>query len=180
MRSRSIRAAVPVALLSGALLLAGCGTGLQATTYTKEKAPRDFGLVSAGDLEIRNLAIAPPATGLVLKAGTDSAVLSGAVVNTGTTDDALVAVQADDAAAAQLQLDGKDVTSVPIAAGTGAGTWTATLTGLKDDLRVGQYTTVTLVFAKAGRVEGLQVPVRAGDTGLGDRAADQDPYKVGE
>ena len=170
---------VPVALVSGALLLAGCGTGLQATTYTKEKNPRDFGGRSAGDLDIRNLGIAPPATGDVYTS-TDTATLSGSVVNTGTSDDALVGIEAQDFGSAQLQVDGQDVTSVPIAAGSGASTWTAVLSDPKRYLHVGGYTTVTLLFSRAGQVQGLQVPLRAGDTGLDSRSADQDPYKVGE
>lgn len=172
---------VPVALVSGALLLGGCGTGLQATTYTKEKNPRDFGGHSAGDLDIRNLGIAAPATGDVFAAGgTDSATLSGSVVNTGTSDDALVGIEAQDFGSAQLQVDGQDVTSVPIPAGSGTSSWTAVLTDPKRDLHVGGYTTVTLLFSRAGQVQGLQVPLRAGDTGLDSRTAEQDPYKVGE
>jgi copper(I)-binding protein len=171
---------VPVALVSGALLLGGCGTGLQATTYTKEKAPRDFGLASAGDLEIRNLAIAPPASGDGFAAGTDTASLTGSVVNTGTQDDALIGIEAEDFGSAQLQLNGQDTTSVPVPAGAATGSWTAVLTDPKKDLRAGTYTTVTLVFDRAGRVEGLRVPLRAGDTGLDSRTPAQDPYKVGE
>ena len=176
MRSRL----APVALVSGALLLAGCGTGLQATTYTKESAPRDFQGATAGDLSIRNLGIAPPASGTGFTAGGGTATLSGGVVNTGTEDDALVGVEAADFGSAQLQLDGADVTSVPVPAGSGASTWTAVLSDPKRDLSAGGYTTVTLLFSKAGRVEGLQVPLRAGDTGLADREAAQDPYEVGE
>ena len=180
MRSRLVPVAVVSGIVSGALLLSGCGTGLQATTYTKEKAPRDFSLASAGDLEIRNLGIAPPSTGDTFTAGTGTATLSGSVVNTGTEDDDLVGIESDDFASVQLQLDGKDTTSVPVPAGSDAGTWSATLTGPKEDLRVGQYTTVTLVFSKAGRVENLQVPLRSGDTGLSERTPAQDPYHVGE
>lgn len=180
MRSRSVRAVAPVALVSGALLLSGCGTGLQATTYTKERAPRDFQLASAGDLEIRNLGIAPPATGTTFTAGTDTATLSGSIVNTGSEDEDLIGVESDDFTSVQLQLDGKDTTSVPVPAGGEAGTWTATLSGLKRDLHAGEYTKVTLVFSKAGRKEGLQVPLRAGDTGLAQRTPEQDPYRVGE
>jgi hypothetical protein len=48
-------------------------------------------------------------------------------------------------------------------------------TGLTRDLAAGTYVSVTLTFQKAARVT-LQVPVRAGDNGLADRQAEQDPY----
>ena len=176
----SLRGKLPAAaLVTGALLLSGCGTGLQATTYTKEKAPRDFAVASVADLAVRNLAIAPPATGDTFAKG-DTATLSGAVINTGTQDDELIGVETDAAGASSLLVDGKPVPSVPVAAGTDASSWTASLTGLTRELRAGQYVTVTLVFAKAGRLSDLQVPVRAGDTGLDTRPAAQDPYHVGE
>jgi hypothetical protein len=54
------------------------------------------------------------------------------------------------------------------------------LAGLKSDLRVAQYINVTLVFQRAGRLTGVQVPIRAGDTGLGSRTPAQDPYKSAE
>jgi copper(I)-binding protein len=175
-RSRALPAA---ALVAGALLLSGCGTGLQATTYTNEKAPRDFAVASVADLEVRNLGIAPPTVGQTFTSA-DTATLSGSVINTGTQDDELIGVETDAAGSATLQVAGAAVPSVPVAAGTDASTWTASLSGLTGTLRVGQYISVTLVFAKAGRLADLQVPIRSGDTGLGGRPAEQDPYLVGE
>lgn len=179
MRSRSAFVAVPAALLSSALLLAGCGTGLQATTYTKERSPRDFDDRSIADLEVRNLGITPPSTGIAFHVG-DSAVLTGTVVNTGDTDDALVGVESDIAGSVSLLVEGPGNAAnpeVPIPAGGDAGSWAARLTGLTKDLHVGQYVTVTLVFAHAGRLTDLQVPIRIGDTGLSSREEAQDPYE---
>ncbi|MCU1622611.1 MAG: Copper(I)-binding protein [Frankiales bacterium] len=175
MRSRSTAPLVTALLVTG-LLMAGCGTGLQATTYTKETSPRDFNGTSIANLEVRNLGIAAPASGLTFKAG-DSAVLTGSVVNTGTTDDALVAVESVAATSVTLS-DGTATAAptVPIPAGSDASSWSATLTGLTADLRAGQYVTVTLVFERAGRLTGLQVPVRSGDNGLEGRTPEQDPY----
>jgi copper(I)-binding protein len=168
------------ALLVTGLLLAGCGTGLQATTYTKETSPRDFNGTSIANLEVRNLGIAAPASGLTLTAGAN-AVLTGSVVNTGTTDDALVAVESAVATSVTLSDAGAAPGStVAIAAGSDAGSWSAILTGLTADLRAGQYVTVTLVFQRAGRLSGLQVPVRAGDNGLEGRTPQQDPYHAPE
>ena len=188
---------VSAGLLSSALLLSGCGTGLQATTYTKERSPRDFAGASLQGLEVRNLGIAPPATGGTLETS-DTAVLTGSVVNTGTTDDTLVGVETDIAATATLTPGtstndgttpgaipspspaGQSASGVPVPAGGDASDWSVQLTGLRAPLHVGQYVTVTLVFAQAGRLADLQVPVRAGDTGLSDRTPAQDPYKSAE
>ncbi|MFN2537257.1 MAG: copper chaperone PCu(A)C [Mycobacteriales bacterium] len=175
MRSRVVSAA----LLSSALLLTGCGTGLQATTYTKERSPRDFDGRSIADLEVRNLGIAAPATGTTI-AATDTAVLNGTVVNTGDTDDSLVGVETDIAGSAAILLDGKPAGEVPIPAGGDSGELTISLSALSQDLHVGQYVDVTLVFAHAGRLPDLQVPVRIGDTGLSDRTPAQDPYEGAE
>jgi copper(I)-binding protein len=178
-RSRSTAPLVTALLVTG-LLLAGCGTGLQATTYTKETSPRDFNGTSIADLEVRNLGIAAPTSGLTFNPG-DSAVLTGSVVNTGTTDDTLVAVESAVATSVTLS-DGTATAAptVPIPAGSDAGSWSATLTGLTADVRVGQYVTVTLVFQRAGRLSGLQVPVRSGDNGVEGRTPEQDPYHAPE
>ena len=157
MRSRLL----PAALLTSGLLLSGCGTSLQATTYTKERAPRDFAPASSGDLQVRNLGIAPPATGIVLKAG-EHATLTGTVVNNGDTDDRLVSV-ASDAASAVTLIPGGTATDVTVPAGGDADTWSADLV-LTQDTMVGHYLTVTLTFERAGKLEDLQVPVRTGDT----------------
>ncbi|MCW2707474.1 MAG: Copper chaperone PCu(A)C [Frankiales bacterium] len=175
MRSRLL----PAALVSSTLVLSGCGTGLHAATYTQERSPRDFEGKSIANIEVRDLGIAPPISGSTLTAG-DTAVLSGGLVNTGTTDDALVGVESDVASSSALEVDGKSVTSIPIPAGGDAGQWSALLSGLKSELHVAQYISVTLVFQRAGRLTGVQVPIRAGDTGLGSRTPAQDPYKSAE
>jgi copper(I)-binding protein len=166
-------------LLASGLLLAGCGTGLQATTYTKERAPRDFDNKQLGDIAVRNLGIAPPPSGSSYSP-TDTAVLSGGIVNIGDSDDALVAVETPAAGTAMLQAAGATTQSVPIPARSDAGDWSVQLSDLKGELVVGHYVEVTLVFQKAGRLEGLQVPVRIGDTGLDHREANQDPYHSDE
>jgi len=162
---------VPAALLSSALLLSGCGTGLHATTYTKERAPRDFANASLADLEVRNLGIAAPSEGDTLTAG-QTAVLTGSVVNRGDKDDTLVGIESTAAGASSLYLDGKAVSEVTVPAGGDASTWSALLTGLRNDVRVGSYVEVTLVFRSAGRLEGVKVPVR--------NQPEQDPYKSAE
>ena len=49
------------------------------------------------------------------------------------------------------------------------------LTGLTKELHAGEYVSLTLIFEKAERTT-LQVPIRAGDNGLGTRPAARDPY----
>lgn len=175
MRSRLLSAA-----LLSSILLSGCGTGLHATTYTIERSPRDFRSTQVADLQVRNLGIVGPSTGITISSD-GTAVLTGSVVNSGDTDDALVGVETDVAGTSTLWLDGKTVTAIPVPAGGATGQWSATLSDLKQDLRVGQYVDVTLVFARAGRLADLQVPVRTPqDTGLGERTPEQDPYKSAE
>jgi hypothetical protein len=164
---------VPAALLASGLLLSGCGTSLQATTYTKESQPRDFAPASVGDLALRNLSIAAPAQGLTFKAG-EHVTLTGSVVNTGTEADTLTGITTAAADAVTLTPP-----SVPVPAGGDADTWTADLV-LKSDLAVGSYVKVVLTFSRAGTTQELSVPVRSGDNDLGGRGAEQDPYGGGE
>ena len=170
------RRLVPAALLV-ALALTGCGTGLQNQTY-KERSIRDFDELSIGSLEVRNLGVDAPASGTVIKADEGTAIVTGSVINVGRTADALTAVTTTVADSAQLQIDGTDVSAVPVPAGSDAGTtWAVVLTGLKKDLLVGTYVDITLTFERAGRTEELSIPVRVGDTGLSDREEAQDPYE---
>ncbi len=177
MRTRLVPAVPLVSLLASGLVLSGCGTGLQATTYTKETSPRDFKGTTAGDLDIRNLGVLAPPTGIVLKAG-DHATLTGSLINTGTEADTLVSVSSADATSATL-LPGGTATDISIPAGGDNDTWSADLV-LTRDVTVGSYLTVTLQFSRAGAVTDLQVPVRSGDNALGNRGRAQDPYSSGE
>jgi copper(I)-binding protein len=173
------RRLVPAALVV-AFALAGCGTGLQNQTY-KERSIRDFDNLTVGSLEVRNLGVDAPASGSVIAADEGTAVVTGSVINTGDTADALTGATSTVAASAQLQLDGADVSADPVPAGSDAGTtWAVVLTGLKKDLLVGTYVDVQLTFEKAGRTETLSIPVRSGDHGLADREEAQDPYSTGE
>ena len=164
---------VVAAVLSGAALSA-CGTGLQAQTY-KERTPHEYTNAGVGDLALRNLAIDAPLSGSVITKD-DVATLTGTVVNEGTEADALTGASSDAAATAKLLVDGSPVTSVPVpASGTSGTAWAVSLEGLTSDLHVGQYVSITLTFQRAGRTT-VQVPVRSGDNGLGDREPAQNPY----
>lgn len=163
---------LPAALVASGLLLSGCGTGLQAQTYTTERELRGYTNTTVGDLQVRNLALAPPPTGTSYKAG-DHATLTGVVVNEGDAADTLTGLEST--AATTITLNGGSVT-VP-SKGL-AGSWTADVV-LKQDVKVAQYVPVVLVFSGAGRTGELQVPVTSGDNALDSREPAQDPYTSG-
>ncbi len=167
------RPALAAAVLSAALLSAGCGTGLQAQTYKARNAAEGTN-ATAGDLLLRNLGVdsVPGAAGAD---GTTVSAVTGVIVNSGTEADALVSATSPAAGSIQLVTTSGDP-SLPIPAGgsTGAG-WSLRLDALTAPLKPGAYITVTLQFAKAPRTT-VQVPVRAGKGTLVDREPLQDPY----
>jgi outer membrane murein-binding lipoprotein Lpp len=151
----------PVTVLAAVLsaaALAGCGTGLHAKTY-QEHGREDSARTEQGAIAVRNVYAEAPASGDTLTQG-GTAVLHGTFVNTGSSADALVGAASDAAASAQLQLDAKPATSIPLPAGQAAA----------GDV------TVVFTFQNAGRTEQVQVPLRTGDSGLQDRTPAQDPY----
>ena len=162
-----------VALTLSAALVSACGTGLEAQTY-KERRAYDATHVDVDQLAVRNLSLeaVSEADGAPTGGG---ALLTGTVVNNGTADDALVGVQTDVASDIQLVSAAGAPQLVVPAGGTSGTEWAVQLSGLTRPIKVGEYVSVTLEFAKAGRTT-VQVPVRAGDNGLKDREVAQDPY----
>ena len=171
------RRPVIAALLSTALLSA-CGTGLQAKTYQEigrqDGAVADLG--GATGLSVRHLHVTPPPSGSAFDIG-GTAFVTGGLVSNGGSADALVGASSDVAKAVTLLVDGTPTTEVAIPAhGTAPTTWSLALTDLSRPVHAATYVSVTLEFQRAGRVT-LQVPVHAGDNGLQDREAEQDPYE---
>jgi copper(I)-binding protein len=168
-----------LALLASAALLTGCGTGLEARTY-QEIGREDGAVANVGGhtgIQVRNLHVAPPATGGPIEAGSTAFVVGG-LVNAASSADALVGGTSDVAGAVQLIVDGTPTTEVAVPAGGAAPQgWALALSGLSQALAPATYVEVTLEFRRAGRVT-LQVPVRAGDQGLDQRTPAQDPYAV--
>lgn len=169
-----------VALLASAAVAAGCGTGLQAQTY-KETGRHDGATATVGGREgvaVQRIHVTGPASGSTYAAG-DAALATGGLVNNGTTSDALIGASSDIAPAVSLLVDGKPVQQVQLPpAGAAPAGWALQLTGLSREVHVGTYVTIALEFQRAGKVT-LQVPVDAGDNGLRQRTADEDPYKEG-
>ena len=173
----SRRPVTAVAVVLSAAVLSACGTGLQAQTY-RESGRQDGTNTTLDGVAVRNLYVAPPASGSTI-AVADKAVLLGVLVNQGTTSDALVSASTDAAGSATLQENGQPATSIAApAGGTSTTPWSIVLSGLTAPLQAGRYISVTLVFDKAGRTT-VRVPILAGDNGLADRKAAQNPYGEG-
>lgn len=173
----SRRPALALAVVLSATLLSGCGVGLHNRTY-QEHGREDGAVADIGGrsgLAIRNLHVLAPATGSFLGIGSGAQVVGG-LVNKGTQDDKLVGATSDVAGAVTLLLGGSPVTDVTVPAlGAADPTWSLQLSGLTRPVHVAEYVGVTLQFARAGRVT-LQVPLYAGQNGLGDRTPEQNPY----
>lgn len=166
------------ATVLGALVLTGCGTGLQAQTYKK----RDQGEVSGanvGGIDLRGLAVAAPSDGGKLAKGGD-ATLTGVLINGTDQPDTLVSVTSDAATSTVLSAgSATGGTEVVVPAGSlTTDPWSATLRGLTEDLYPGQFVDVTFEFKTAGRVK-VSVPVQSGDNGVDTRPT-RDPYREGE
>jgi copper(I)-binding protein len=173
------RRTASAALVLGAVLLSGCGTGLHATTY-KERGRMDAAETDIGGrtgLAVRNLQIGAPTSGDTIPTG-GTAFVTGSIVNNGTSPDALVGAGSDVAGAATLLVSGSPTTEVALpAGGTAPGTWSIALTGLTRALTATALVPVTLEFRRAGRVT-VQVPVAPAPGALEDRTPAQDPYHV--
>jgi copper(I)-binding protein len=174
----SRRPANVAALVAGAALLSACGTGLEAKTYT-ESGRQDSGHADLGALAVRNVHVNEPTAQNVVAAGAEATV-SGVLVNSGTGDDALVGASSPVATSSRLKEGVADAATIPVPAkGISSTTWTIVLTGVTEQLRAGQFISLTLNFKNAGHTT-IQVPVRAGDNGLDTRPEAQDPYRSAE
>ena len=160
----SVRARRTTTLLAAALLplaLAGCGVGLDPQTY-KARTTQDSANAEAGDLALRNVAIAPPAEGeRELGVGKDAQVTLS-IVNPSGDKDTLTGVSSPVASSTKLvDGSGHEVTSVDIPAegAAEAGDFGVVLVGLTKALTPGMYVDVTFVFATNGRLK-VSVPVK--------------------
>jgi len=158
------RPAVPTAaLLAGlaAVMLTGCAVGQQAQTY-QEKAVADATNNSVGAISVRNLAIAGPSEGTVLKAGSD-APMSVSLINSSTDPDELLLARTPAASSVDIVGPG---TTVPVPGLQAASpAYSLVLRGLTQDLPTGTYVSLTLSFARNGTKE-LLVPVQVTPGGV--------------
>lgn len=146
---------VPAGLL--ALGLTGCGATLDAQTY-QERSQSDATNTAVGALALRGLAVEPGGADRTLEAGDDAEVYL-VVTNGDDEDDTLVEVTTPDAESVEVLVDGdEDVLEIPALGSTGDSA-RLRLVSLTEDLREGEYTTLTFRFEDNGTVE-VPVPVR--------------------
>ncbi|MCW0214153.1 MAG: hypothetical protein OJJ54_12405 [Pseudonocardia sp.] len=171
-RSRASRPTTRIVLAGGvalgALLLAGCGSGMQAQTSEQVAAVAGAN-TEAGTILIRNAEITYPVeipdSANVYRTGS-VAPLSMTIVNTGNSGDRLVSatspagtvtITGNGSLPSQRALVAAEAGAEPT---PGATTITVEITGLREDIRAGLSYPVVLNFEKAGPVT-VQVPVGA-------------------
>jgi len=129
------RVAAAVAVGVTALLATACSAGQTAQT-SRERSTVDGATADAGDIALRDIALAYPESGRY--AAGESAPLQLKVVNTGTTPDSLISIRSDVAPAVELQpapsgsatpTGATTPSATPTASGTPSGSAGATPTG---------------------------------------------------
>ncbi len=153
-------------LVAGALPLgvAACGASRDAQTY-QEKSQADATNTAVGTLAVRGLAVLPPEQGRSYPAGTDAeAVL--VVANNSDEPDTLEEVTTDAASSVEILVQNRPATLEVPSLGSTRNTARLRLVGLTDELREGEYVTMTLRFANNGTIE---VPVPVAVSGRTDR-----------
>lgn len=135
--------------------------GRNPETY-RERPTVDAADANLGGLQLRNVAVLPPADGATELAAGKDAMLTLSIINTGDAADKLTSVTSPAASSVEL-VDGKGGTStgvdVPALGAIGASDFSVTLRGLTAAIRPGQSIPVTFVFS-SGSQQRLDVPVR--------------------
>jgi len=143
-----------------ALVLTGCGASLDAQTY-QERNQADAANTAVGTIALRGLSVEPGGDDRTHEAGEDAEVFV-TLTNRDDEADTLVEVTTPDAESVELLVDGEqsdDGIEVP-ALGSTEDVATLRLVSLTEELREGEYTTLTFRFERSGRVE-VPVPVRS-------------------
>jgi copper(I)-binding protein len=142
-----------------ALALTGCGATLDAQTY-QERSQSDATNTAVGTIALRGLSIESGGADRTLSAGDDAEVFL-VLTNDDDEDDTLVEVTTPAAESVELLVDGEesDGIEVPRLGSTGDSA-TLRLVGLTEDLREGEYTTMTFRFERNGTLDEVPVPVR--------------------
>ena len=142
------------------LALTGCGATLDAQTY-QERSQADATNTAVGTIALRGVSVESGGEDRLLEAGEDAEVFL-VLTNDDDEDDTLVEVTSPDAEEVELLVDGDpspDGIEVPRLGSTGDSAGLE-LVGLTEELREGEYTTLTFRFERNGTVE-VPVPVRA-------------------
>ena len=160
--NRALRAATMGVLLLSPVALTACSAG-QVTQTASQERDKTGGQAQVGDLTLRQAQLESPRGGGYEDG--DDAELRLAIVNTGTEDDTLTAIEGDGFDEAEVRNSGSTGGSddeIEIPAGStvyiGEDDVTVTLTDLDESLNTGQYLDLNLTFENAGEAT-LQVTV---------------------
>ena len=141
-----------------ALALTGCGATLDAQTY-QERSQADASNTAVGTLALRGIAVEPGGEDRLHEVGADADVTL-VISNNDDEPDTLLEVTSPDAESVEILVDGAEGTlEVPPLGSVGEGA-TLRLVGLTEELREGEYTTLTFRFERNGSIE-VPVPVRS-------------------
>jgi copper(I)-binding protein len=148
------------------LALTGCGATLDAQTY-QEKSQSDSTNTAVGTIALRGVSVEPGGSDRTLDEGDDAEVFL-VLTNDDDEADTLLEVTSPDAESVELLVDGEespDGIEVPALGSTGDSA-TLRLVSLTEELREGEYTTMTFRFERNGTIE---VPVPVQTSGRTDR-----------
>jgi copper(I)-binding protein len=153
--NRALRAATMGVLLLSPVALSACSAGQVTQTATQDR-DKTGGQAQAGALTLRQAQLESPQGG-GYDVG-DDAQLQLAIVNSGTEDDALVGIEGDGFAEAEVRGSspaGASGVDIPIPAGSAVFIGEdvrVVLTDLEEPLTTGQYIDLDLTFENAGAV----------------------------
>ena len=143
-----------------ALALTGCGASLDAQTY-QERNQADAANTAVGTIALRGVSVEPGGEDRTHEAGEDVEVFL-VMTNDDDEDDTLLEVTTPDAESVELLVEGEvsdGGIDVPALGSTGQSA-SVRLVSLTEELREGEYTTLTFRFERSGSVE-VPVPVRS-------------------
>ena len=143
-----------------ALALTGCGATLDAQTY-QERSNADASNTAVGTIALRGMAVEAGGADRTHEVGDDAEVFL-VLTNDDDEADTLVEVTTPDAESVELLVDGEEESGgieVP-ALGTTGQSASLRLVSLTEELREGEYTTLTFRFERSGSIE-VPVPVRS-------------------
>ncbi len=164
-RSPAGRAAVAAVLAAGLpLALVGCGASRDAQTY-QERSQADATNTAVGTLALRGLSILPDDDDRTLEAGSDAEAVV-VVTNNADQPDVLEEITTDAAASVEVLVENTPATLQVPAQGSTGNRVRLRLVDLVEDLREGEYATMTFRFRDNGSIE---VPVPVAVSGRTDR-----------
>lgn len=155
---RPLPALRPAAGVLLALALTGCGATLDAQTY-QERNQADASNTAVGTLSLRGISVEPAGDDRTHEAGGDAEVTM-VLTNADDEADTLLEVTTPAAESVELLVDGEQEDSIEVPALASTQDLAALrLVSLTEELREGEYTTLTFRFERAGSID-VPVPVR--------------------